>query len=93
MDGTAIPFLLIHTPRLPPFLFAHTIPLHPRVQSSICYIYHIAITSYCVTCMPAFLKLIYKPSYCNFPEKRKKILRLFFLFYPLTLNIICFVEK
>ena len=40
-----------------------------------------------------FYKLIYKPSYCNFPEKGKKNSKEFFLFYPLTLNIICFVEK
>ena len=38
-----------------------------------------------------FYKLIYKPSYCNFQESRKKInliSKLFFLFYPPTLNII-----
>ena len=41
-----------------------------------------------------FYLLIYKPSYCNFLESRKKISsKNFFLFYPLTLNIICFVEK
>ena len=37
-----------------------------------------------------FNLLIYKPSYCNFPESRKN-LKLFF--YPPTLNIICFVKK
>ena len=43
-----------------------------------------------------FHYLIYKPSYCNFPESRKKIKlisKIIFLFYPPTLNIICFVEK
>ena len=40
-----------------------------------------------------FYQLIYEPSYCNFPESRKKNLFFFFLFYPPTLNIICFVEK
>ena len=40
-------------------------------------------------------KLIYEPSYCNIPESRKKIdfLKKKLLFYPPTLNIICFVEK
>ena len=34
-----------------------------------------------------FYQSIYKPSYRNFPESRgKKILKLFFLFDPLTLN-------
>ena len=37
-----------------------------------------------------FYLLIYEPSYCNFPESRKKSI---FLFYPPTLNVICFVEK
>ena len=41
-----------------------------------------------------FYYLIYKPSYCNFPESRKKIklnfLKLFFLFYPP--NIIVFAS-
>ena len=32
-------------------------------------------------------------SYCNFPESRKKKSKIVFLFHPLTLNIICFVEK
>ena len=43
-----------------------------------------------------FIILINEPSYCNFPESRKKInliSKKVFLFYPLTLNIICFVEK
>ena len=42
-----------------------------------------------------FYTLINEPSYCNFPESRKKIKFnfYFFLFYPPTLNIICFVEK
>ena len=38
--------------------------------------------------------LIYKPSYCNFSESRKKrisIISIFFLFNLPTLNIICFV--
>ena len=37
--------------------------------------------------------LIYEPSYCNYLESRKKILKLFFLFYLPALNIICFVEN
>ena len=43
-----------------------------------------------------FYQLIYKPSYCNFPESRKKIKKQFldfFYFKSPTLNIICFVEK
>ena len=41
-----------------------------------------------------FYLLIYKPSYCNFPESRKKNKILFqFFFYLPTLNIICLVEK
>ena len=41
-----------------------------------------------------FYKLIYKPSYCNFPEsKRKKLFaKIIFLYLP-NLNIICFLEK
>ena len=31
--------------------------------------------------------------YCNFLDSRKKFLKLSFLFYPPTLNNICFVEK
>ena len=34
------------------------------------------------------------PSYCNFPESRKKFyLKIISLFYMPTLNIICFVEN
>ena len=33
---------------------------------------------------------IYEPSYCYFPESRKKSSKFLFLFY---LNIFCFVEK
>ena len=42
-----------------------------------------------------FYLLIYKPSYCNFPESRKKpnISKIIFLFYLPTLNINCLVEK
>ena len=40
-----------------------------------------------------FLLVDLRTSYYYFPESRKKNLRLFFLFYPLILNIICFVEK
>ena len=41
-----------------------------------------------------FYKLIYKPSYCNFPESRRKKLfaKIIFLYLP-NLNIICFLEK
>ena len=35
---------------------------------------------------------IYKTSYSNFSESRKKCLK-YYLFYPLTLNTICFVEN
>ena len=36
-----------------------------------------------------FFKLIYKPSYCNFPENREKIKFNFYFFfvYPSNLNI------
>ena len=37
--------------------------------------------------------LIYKLSYCNFPESRNKKSKIIFLFYLLILNAICFVEK
>ena len=41
-----------------------------------------------------FSQLIYKRSYCNFLESRIIFfLKLFFLFYPPTLHIICFNEK
>ena len=43
-----------------------------------------------------FYQLIYKPSYCNFLESRKKnnlFQKLLFSFYPPTLNIIRLVEK
>ena len=39
-----------------------------------------------------FYYLIYKPSFCNFLESRKKKKKLF-LFYPLTLNFICLLKK
>ena len=40
-----------------------------------------------------FYWLIYKPSYCNFLESRKKIISKKEIFYAQTLNIIGFVEK
>ena len=41
------------------------------------------------------LTYFYKPSYCNFPESRNKIINFYFfyIFYPPTVNIICFVDK
>ena len=46
--------------------------------------------AFCSDIRPEFF---ISPSNCNFPESRKKkILKLFSLFYPKTLNIICFVE-
>ena len=40
-----------------------------------------------------FYELIYKPSYCLESRKNNLIYKIIFLFYPQTLNIICFVEK
>ena len=41
-----------------------------------------------------FISVIYKPSYCKLPESRENLIfKIIFLFYPPTLNIICFVEK
>ena len=37
--------------------------------------------------------MIYKPFNCNFPESRKKNSKIIFLFYPQTLNVICFIAK
>ena len=37
--------------------------------------------------------LIYDPSNCNFQDGREKKILKKIIFYPPTLNIICFVEK
>ena len=49
---------------------------------------------YLIASIPDLCRLSYfcKPSYCNFPESRKKIY-FFFKFNPPALNSICFVEK
>ena len=55
---------------------------------------NIYIEKYCKVRPEFCYLLIYKPFYCNFLKRRKKILKIFFFFYNWpTLNIICFVEK
>ena len=68
---------------------------HGSVHYKIYSVYKILISTslICVryTIRPEFFdKLIYKHSYCNFPESRKKIQNLFF---DLSQTIICLVEK
>ena len=47
-----------------------------------------------VQCINTKARIIFLPSYCNFPvrEKIKFNFQNYFLFYSLTLNIICFIE-
>ena len=49
-------------------------------------------TEHCVYLGLIFLLVDVQPSYCNFLESRKKKSKIC-VFYPPTLNIICFVEN